>query len=161
MKRLSTAFALFVALGLALASGYWIGFRHAWSLGLQADAPVRGSLAIGHLKLLDTGRLSDLQTFYESEIDSALIWWAQLEDYPMFRYLNVLSGHEVVPDHERYVKRVANYRRTNKSPLRDVALVESMLQSAREKDAGFADELERSSRDAEAAIDRMVEKYGQ
>jgi hypothetical protein len=74
MKRLSTAFALFVALGLALASGYWIGFRHAWSLGLQADAPVRGSLAIGHLKLLDTGRLSDLQTFYESEIDSGLIW---------------------------------------------------------------------------------------
>lgn len=79
----------------------------------------------------------------------------------MLRFLNVLSGDEVVPDRERYVKRVAQYRRTNKSPLRDPALVESTLQSAREKDAGFAQELERSARDAEEAIDRMVEKYGQ
>lgn len=161
MKLLTIVFALLAALGLAVAGGYWMGFRHAWLLGIQADAPVRASLAIGHLKMLEKGRVSDLRFFYESEIDSGLMWWAQLEDDPMYRFLTPLSGHEVVPDYEHYVKRVANYRRTNKSPLRDAALVRSTLQSVREKDATFADELEKGSRDAGEAIDRMVQKYGQ
>lgn len=161
MKQLSIGFALLVALGLAAASGYWMGFRHAWGLGLQADAPVRGSIAIAHLKMLERGQASDLRIPFEAEIDSGLMWWAQLEDHPMYPFLNVLTGQEIVPDYELYVKRVANYRKANKSPLRDPVLVESMLRSVREKDAGFADELVEGGRQSDAAIDRMVEKYGQ
>ena len=116
---------------------------------------------MGHLRLLEQGRLSDLRTFYESDIDSGLMWWAQLEDDPNYRLLNILSGQDIVPEHERYVKRLAAYRKANKSPLRDPALVESMLNSARKADPAFAQELEQGGRDAEQAIDRMVKKYGQ
>ena len=127
----------------------------------MADAPVRGSLAIGHLRLLEQGRVADLRTFYESDIDSGLTWWAQLEADPTYRLLNILSGHDVVPDYEQYVKRIAVYRKANKSPLRDPALVASMLKSARDRDPAFARELEEGGRESERAIDRMVEKYGQ
>ena len=161
MRRLAIAIAVMGALGLAVGGGYYLGFRHAWNLGLQAEAPVRASLAIGNLRLLEQGRVSDLKFFYESEIDSGLMWWAQLEDDASYRLLNVLSGHEIVPQYERYVKRAAAYRKLNKSPLRDPALVESMLKSARDADPAFAHELEEGGRQAENAIDRMVKKYGQ
>jgi hypothetical protein len=161
MRRFAIATTVVVALGMAAAGGYWLGFRHAWNLGLQAQAPVRGSLSIAHLRLLDQGRHSDLKTFYESDIDSGLMWWAQLEDDPNYRLLNVLSGHNIVPEYERYVKRLAIYRKTNKSPLRDPALVESMISSARKADPAFAQDLEQGGRVGDQAIDRMVKKYGQ
>jgi hypothetical protein len=161
MKRLAISVTALAALGLAVCGGYWLGFRQAWNLGLQVEAPVRATLAIAHLKLLEQGRLSDVKSSYESDIDSGLMWWAQVEDDPNYRLLNVLSGHDVVPQYERYVKLVATYRRAHKSPRRDRALVESMLKSAREADPAFARELEQGGRDAELAIDRMVNKYAQ
>jgi hypothetical protein len=161
MKRLAIVVSVVAALVLGVCGGYWLGFRQAWNLGLQAEAPVRATIAIAHLKLLEQGRLSDIKPFYESEIDSGLMWWAQLEDDPNYRLLNLLSGHDVVPDYQRYVKRVATYRKTNASPLRDRALVASMLKSAREADPAFARALEESGREADLAIDRMVKKYGQ
>jgi hypothetical protein len=161
MKRSAIILAAVAVLGLAVGGGYWLGFRHAWSLGLMAEAPVRGSLAIGNLRLLELGRASDLRSFYESEVDSGLMWWARLEDDPNYRFLNVLSGHNVVPEYERYVKRIAIYRKAHKSPLRERALVESMLKSAREADPAFARELEEGGHEADRAIDSMVNKYGQ
>jgi hypothetical protein len=116
---------------------------------------------MGQVKLLEQGRLSDLRMLYESDIDSGLVWWAQLEDDRTYRLLNVLSGHAVVPQYEQYVKRAATYRKSNKSPLRDPTLVESMLKSAREADPAFARDLEDGGREVEQAIDRMVKKYAQ
>src|SRR5688572_16443551 len=161
MRRFAIAVAVVVALGIAVFGAYGLGFRHAWNLSLKAEAPVRATLAIGHLRLLEQGRHSDLRTFYESDIDSGLMWWAQLEDDPRYRLLNVLSGHDVVPEYERYVRRLAAYRKSNKSPLRDQALVESMLKSAREADPAFARDLEEGGRELEQAIDRMVKKYAE
>ena len=57
MRRLAIAITLVAALGLGAVGGYLLGFRHAWNLGLQAEAPVRASLAIGNLRLLEQGRL--------------------------------------------------------------------------------------------------------
>jgi hypothetical protein len=161
MRHVAIAFALALALGLAACGGYWLGFRHAWDRSLQAEAPLRASLAIGNLRLLDQGRLSDLRVYYDSEIDFGLMWWAQLEEAPSYRLLNVLSGQDVVPDYERYVRRAAVYRRTNPSRVRDPAVVESMLKAAREANPAFALELEQGGREAGLAIDRMVKKYGQ
>lgn len=151
---------LVLALGLAACAGYWLGFRNAWNLSLQAEAPVRASLAIGNLRLLEQGRLSDLRVYYDSEIDFGLIWWARLEEAPSYRLLNVLSGQDVVPQHERYVRRAAVYRKTNASRVRDPAVVDSMLKAAREANPAFALELEQGGREADAAIDRMLKKYG-
>lgn len=148
-------------IGAAACGSYWLGFRHAWALGLMADAPVRGSFAIGQLKLLEQGRLPDLRFTYESDIDTGLMSWAQLEADPTYQLLNVLTGQDIVPGHEQYVKRVATYRKTHQSPLREPALVEQMLSSARKADPAFARELEEGGRESAMAIDRMITKYGQ
>jgi hypothetical protein len=146
MKRIAIALGLLVALGVAASGGYLLGFRNAWDMSLKAEAPVRGTLAIGHLRLIEAGRLSDLRTFFESDIDSGLMWWAQLEDESAFGLINVLSGHDVVPNYEQYVTRVATYRKVHKSPIRERDRVESMLNAVREKDPGFARELEESGK---------------
>lgn len=161
MKRLAISVVVLSALGLGVCGGYWLGFRQGWIIGLHVEAPVRASLAIGHLKFLEQGQLEFLKTSYESDIDAGLMFWAQVEENPNYRLLNVLSGHDLVPQYERYVKRVAAYRKANKSPLSDPALVESMLKSAREADPALAREIEEGGRDADLAIDRMVKKYGQ
>lgn len=155
------AIAVVVLVGLAVCGGYWLGFRHAWNLGLQAEAPIRATLAIGKLKLLDQGRVSDLKTIHESDIDLGLIAWDQLENHPSYPMLNILSGHDVLPQYEQYLKRVAAYRKSNKSPFSDPALTESMLKSAQEADPDIAIELEEGGRQIEEAIDRMVKKHGQ
>jgi hypothetical protein len=161
MKRLAIVLSLTAAVGVAACSGYWLGFRHAWEMGLQADAPARGSLALGQLKMLETGRTSDLRTFFESDIDSGLLWWDQLEAYPLFGWINVLSGYDLLPDQVRFVRRIATYRKDHPSPLREPALIQQMLDSTRQKDPAFAAELEVSGREGDEAIDRMIRKYGQ
>jgi hypothetical protein len=161
MKRIAISVTVLVALGLTVCGGYWLGFRQGWNLGLQVEAPLRATLAIGHLGFLEKGQLAFLKTSYESEVDTGLMWWAHVEDDPNYRFLNVLSGHDVVPQYERYVTRVATYRKANKSPLRDPAMAESMLKSAREADPVLARALEEGWHEADLAIDRMVKKYGQ
>jgi hypothetical protein len=64
---------LTVAVVSALA-GYWLGFRQAWDLSLMASAPVRGSLAVAHLKSLDDDRLDNVRATLNADIDSGLVW---------------------------------------------------------------------------------------
>jgi len=161
MKHLTIVLSLMAAVAVAACSGYWLGFHHAWAMGLQADAPVRGSLALGQLKALENGRTSDLRLSYESDIDSGLLWWDQLEAYPLFGWINFLSGYDVMPGHTRFVRRIATYRKNNPSTLRDPVLVQRMLDDVRQKDPEFAAELEVSGREGEEAIDRTINKYGQ
>lgn len=161
MKRRVVICSIAAAVALSACGGYWLGFRHAWEMGLQADAPVRGSLALGHLEMLRKGQASEMRLFFESDVDSGLLWWDQLEAYPLFGWINVLSGYDVMPQHEQWVRRIATYRKNNPSPLREPARVQEMLHSIRENDPAFASELDESGRETEEAIDRMIAKYAQ
>jgi len=161
MKKYTVSIALVVTAAVAAAGGYWAGFRHAWEMGLMAEAPVRGVLATHYLRALEKGRSDDLRTSFESNIDAGLMLWAQLEESPQFVAINALSGQDVDPGFEKYVRRLATYRKSHESPLRDPALVERMLSSVKEKDAAFAEDLEASGRESEAAIDRMIVKYAE
>ncbi len=161
MKRLAVSIALVTTALVGISGGYWLGFRHAWEMGLMADAPVRGALAMHYLRALEKDQTDNLRTSFEADIDAGLMLWAQLEDYPLFRTLNALSGHEVIPEVERYVRRIATYRKGHKSPLREPALVEKMLSEMREKDPEFAADLEASGHHSDTAIDRMIEKYAE
>jgi hypothetical protein len=146
---------------VAAVGGYCIGFRQAWNLGVMADAPVRGAIAVAQLQALDRQQIDPIRTQLEAEIDSGLMWWAQVEQSPTYGALNALSGHDLIPAHLRYVRRVATYRKTHPSPLADPALIAKMLESVRADDPDFADQLAESGRESTAAIARMVEKYGQ
>jgi hypothetical protein len=101
---------LIVAVVSAFA-GYWLGFRQAWDLSLMANAPVRGSIAVAHLKSLDNNRLENVRASLDADIDTGLVLWSEVEEAPLSGALNLLSGERVLPDHLQYVRRVASYRK--------------------------------------------------
>jgi hypothetical protein len=143
MKRIAL---LLVVAVVSAAAGYCFGFRQAWNLGVMADAPVRGSIAIAQLNFLENGQDGNLCTQFESEVDSGLLWWAQLEQFPLHNALNTLSGQSVISEYQRYVRRVAAYRKSHASPFADPKVVAQMLDAARAHDPDFASELEASGK---------------
>jgi len=161
MKAAVGVLLVLLAMSVAAAGGYWLGFRHAWQRGLMAEAPVRGAIAVHQLRALAQNQTDNLRTGFESDIDNGLLWWAYLESCPLFGVINSLSGVEVSPGYEEYVRRIANYRKAHVSPFRDPAVVKGVLDSIKEHDPELAVEFEASGLEAEAQIDRMVEKYAQ
>lgn len=146
---------------IAACGGYWLGFREAWSMGLRADAAPKGAVAIAHLRLIESGRLNDVKFALESDIDTGLVLWHDLYSSPLRPAINALSGIDVFPEYEQYVRRLASYRKANKSPLSDPKLTESMISSAGKHNPAFARELAQSKESADRAIDEMVKKYAQ
>lgn len=141
--------------------GYLLGFRQAWDLSFMANAPVRGSIAVAHLKSLENNRLENVRATLDADVDAGLVWWSELEESPLSRALNLLSGEDVLPDHLRYVRRVASYRKTHASPLSDPKVVGPMLESVRESDPGLAAQMVKNGRESDAAMARMIEKYAE
>jgi hypothetical protein len=161
MRPVVLSLALITTAVVASAGGYWLGFRHAWQRSLMADAPIRGAIAIHHLRMLDKGPADNLRILFESDIDSGLQWWAHLEEYPLFGVINELSGQDVVPGVQRYVRRIATYRKDHDSPLSDPARIERMLENARQNDPALAKDLEQGGREADENIKNMIEKYAE
>jgi hypothetical protein len=160
MKRhliLGTA-ALLLALGAAVG-GYWLGFRHGSRLALMADAAPRGAVAIGNLHLLEKGQTNSVRFYLESEVDSGLMWWHELDQFPLRRALNALSGGDVIPGDEMYVRRLAIYRKEHPSPLDDPSLNREMLEHM--PDPSVVNDLEEGDRSRRQAIKEMLQKYGQ
>jgi hypothetical protein len=151
---------LIVAVVSAFA-GYWVGFRQAWDLSLMANAPVRGSIAVAHLKSLDNNRLGNVRATLDADIDTGLVWWSELEESPLSGALNLLSGEKVLPDRLQYVRRVASYRKTHSSPLSDPKVVGAMLESVREDDPELAKQMVEGGRESEAAMALMMKKYAE
>ena len=130
---------------IAACGGYWLGFREAWSMGIRADAAPKGVVAIGQLRLIELGRIEDLRGALETDVDTGLMLWHDLSASPLRPVMNTLSGIEVFPAYEQYVRKLATYRKTHKSPLSDPTAAREMGPSA-----------ESASR----AIDQVVKSYG-
>ena len=150
---LCAAVALVSAVG-----GYVVGFRSAWELGLYADAAPRGSLALSSLRALQAGRLDQLRPVLEGDIDSGLIWWSRLESSVNYPVINLLSGTDVVPDYERYVRRLAAHRAVTASP--NFAAWSQAQARSDSLSPEIQAELALGEKEARAAIDAMVTKYG-
>ena len=157
-RRMKHIILLMAVALVSAAAGYGLGFRQAWGRSLMADATVRSNIAIGNLRAIEVGRLDDVKISLEAEVDSGLMWWAQLEQFP-WSALNLLSGQSVHPDFLRYVERAATYRKTHASPLSDPELIKEMLDSVRTANPEFADELVESGKQKDAAIALMIQKY--
>ena len=104
-----------VLVAVAACAGYWAGFRTAWTMGMSADAAPRGTIAVYQLRLLERGRLNDVKLGLEHDVDMGLINWHGLLASPVSPVINVLSGYDVMPEYERYVRRLATYRKNHKS----------------------------------------------
>jgi hypothetical protein len=158
--RTGLAVLVVAVVGIAAAcGGYWLGFREAWNMGVRADAAPRGVVAIGQLRLIEKGRLDDLKLALENDIDTGLLLWHDLSASPLRPAMNTLSGVEVFPEYEEYVRRLATYRKANASPLADPKLVESLVSNAQKRDPEVARELEESVASSRRAIQEVVTKY--
>jgi hypothetical protein len=160
MKMQLTIAGSVILLAVATAGGYWLGFRDAWSMGMRADAAPRGAVSIAQLHLIERGRLNEVKFALESDVDSGLVQWHDLSGSRLRPFVNVLSGTEVFPEYEAYVRALATYRKANKSPLADSTLTESMIAGAERASPQFARELAQSHKNAQRAIDEMVTAYG-
>lgn len=157
---------LFCTLAFLLAAasavgGYWWGFRQAWGLAQMADAGPRGALAIEQLHQLEKGTSEPIRLQLESEIDLGLTWWHQIDEFPLRFALNTLSGTDVIPEEETYVRRLAVYRKEHPSPLEDPSLNQQLLDNARKLDPAIAKDLEDSGREHRRIVQEMLERYGQ
>jgi hypothetical protein len=159
MKRnlIFSTTALLLAAAAAVG-GYWLGFRHGFRLGLMADAAPRGAVAIANLRLLEKGQTDPVRFYFESEVDSGLMWWHELDQFPLRGALNTLTGDDVIPGDEKYVRSLANYRREHPSPLDDPSLKREMLE---QMDPSVVKDLEEGDRSRRQAIKEMLQKYGQ
>ena len=150
--------ALLLAAAAAAVGGYWLGFRHGCRLGLMADAAPRGVVAIAQIRQLEKGQTESIRFDLEAEVDSGLMWWHELDRFPLRRALNTLSGADVIPGDEKYVRRLAIYRKEHPSPLDDPSLNRQMLEHM---DPSVAKDLEEGDRSRRQAIKEMLQKYGQ
>jgi hypothetical protein len=159
MKR----YLIFGTVVLLLASaaavgGYWLGFRHGARLGLMANAVTSGAVAVGNLRLFEKGQPESVRFYLESEVDTGLMWWPDLERTPL---LNVLLGSDVIPGYEKYIRMLATYRKVHPSPLDDPGLNQQMIGRIQEQDPSMATELEEGERMRREAIQEVLRKYGQ
>lgn len=127
----------------------------------MANAPVRGAIAVGHLKSLDTNNVANVRSTADADIDSALVWWWELEQSPLSGALNLLSGETVFPDRLKYVRRVASYRKTHASPLSDPKVVGPMLELVRKSDPELANQMVENGKNSDAAMALVIAKYAQ
>lgn len=109
MTKKSIVAAVILSSLLAAAGGYWFGFRQGWVLSQEADASARGALAVLQLHSLDQGRVDDVKLLWEHDVDFGLLLWPAIDSYPLRSSLNVLWGQNVIPDYEKYVRRLAIY----------------------------------------------------
>jgi hypothetical protein len=152
---------LLVLAAASVLGGYVLGFRQAWDLGLMANAPVRGAIAVAQLRSLENENIANVRAGLDTDIDSGLIWWAEIERFPLYGMLDALSGHSVVSENLGYVRRVATHRKTHASPLKNPKISAAVSEAVREEDPEMADQLIEGGKQAEAAIDLMVRKYAE
>ena len=150
-----------VAAAGAASAGYWAGFREAWAMGVRADAAPRGAIAIFQLRAIEAGRINDVKVGLEHDIDMGLIHWHDLSGSSVSVLINFLSGTEVIPDYEQYVRRLAIYRKKHKSALSDPEMEKALLDSASKVSPETVSDLKEGGERARRALDAMVKKYGE
>lgn len=62
---------------------------------------------MGNTRLLEAQRVSDLRAQFAFDIDSGLMWWYRIDHSLLCPALNILTGTEVIPQCEVYVRRLA------------------------------------------------------
>jgi transcription termination factor NusB len=157
MKRSIAAIAVLLACGASAGLGYWYGMRQGWHLGIAADFMPRGAIAIYQLGLLKAGKPDNVIIGLESDVDNGLTWGHEILQHPMREVWRPLWGFEVYPEYEKYVVRMARYRKEHPSPFKPDAF--DTVPPGKEQHREFYKELAKGARENKAKIDAMVERY--
>ena len=153
---------ILVTLGVAVLSagvGYWLGFRQAWDMGLMAEAAPRGVIALANIRSIDAAQTDQVKFTLEGEIDAGLLWWHEISTSPLLPVLDQLSGSDVYPASERYIRRLAEYRKTHPSPYWDPVLNAQVDANLAAADPDLAKALAESDRAGREAIDSVIAEY--
>jgi hypothetical protein len=125
MKRgliIGIAGALVIASGIA---GYWAGSRSGIELAQGSHAVETGAVAVAELELLESGHTDKARLFLEAGVDDGLMGWSELTS-TRARLLKRTFGSGLPPfDDERFVRRLAIYRKSHTSPWAVPAGVDS------------------------------------
>ena len=157
MKRWQVALLLVVACTASAAAGFWAGFREAWGLGSAADVLPRAAGSVTRLEDLQRGKIRPVELGLEVDVDSGLIWAYAVMEHPLRNLLRPLWGIEVYPDYERYVRRLADYRRDHPSSTR--ADMGANAPEPRNDSSEVLPDFNRAAREVAAQRDAMVQRY--
>jgi len=157
MRGWKMALLLVAASGVAAAAGFWLGFREGWTLSAAAEVLPRGARSVAHLEAIHAGRVRPVQLGLEFDVDNGLIWGYEVVNHPLRELWGPLWGIDVYPGYERYLTRLADYRRDHPSSTRS-----DLFAAAPENRPDAQDSLRdftRSEREVAARRDAMVERY--
>lgn len=157
MKRWRIAGWLVAACAVSAAAGYWTGFRDGWYIGSAVDLLPRGARSVAHLEAIQAGRIRSAVLGLEFEVDSGLLWAEEVVSHPLRELWRPVWGLEVYPEYERYITRLADYRRDHPSSTRADMFTQApeSQPEAQETLRDFA----RNARDVAARRDAIVRRY--
>ena len=159
MKTLAPVVAAVVIVAASLVLGFWLGFRHGWQMGLMVEAAPRGVVGMQLGRRIDADQGDEAKYYFESQIDAGLIFWHDVSESRLSPFLNTLIGDDVYPEYEKYIRRLAAYRKVNASPLWDAAAIAEVDAHMANHDPALAKEMAAASFDAKKAMDEVVSKY--
>jgi hypothetical protein len=157
MRRWQVAVLLVVACGISAGAGFWLGFREAWTLGVAADLLPRGARSVAQLEALQAGKIRPVSLGLEFDVDNGLSWGYVVVNHPLRELWAPLWGLDVLPGYERYLTRLADYRRDHPSSTR-ADLFANAPESRPDLQESLRD-FARLERDVAVRRDIMVQRY--
>ena len=117
MNRATHVAVILASAVIGGAVGFWAGLKEGLDLGVKVEAAPRGLDAVEGLRALDSGRLGIVRANLETDADMGLISWDEVSRSPLRLVLDPILGLEVYPENEKYVSKIAVYRRDHPSPI--------------------------------------------
>ena len=157
MKRWQVALLLVLACSVAAAAGYWAGFREAWILSAGLETLPRGARSVAHLEAVQAGKMRPVLLGLEFDVDNGLLWGYEVMQHPLRELWAPVWGLDIYPGYERYLTRLADYRKAHPSATRS-----DMFDSAPESRPDLQEavrDFARSARELAARRDLIVERY--
>lgn len=157
MRRSTLLLTLGSVAVLASALAFWLGVHWALNLGVMLDSVPKGAMALHHLNALDSRKTHNMRVALEGDVDMALLWAYRTQQHPLGSLAEPLWGYPL-KSHDEYLRRLADYRATHRSPMHSEALAKQPAPEDSEKRA-FREYLLEGARENDAIIELMVKRY--
>lgn len=158
--QLRRVFALTLLLAATSGCSFWLGFREGSQVAVMLDAVPRGGLSLFQLESAKQGVVTkNMVTLLESDIDQALVWAHQIEQYPIYSMLEPVWSLPISSMPESLAK-LANYRKLHPSPFTAAALSAEPM-PVEVGAAALHREVVAGAKERERVISSMVSRYAQ